>query len=108
TDETDAFLLAAADQFVLDGSRTPALVAGYPWFGEWGRDTYLSLDGLLLTTGRTAEARELLRSGAAGMSEGMVANTTDSGEAAHNTVDATLWYLHAVGAYVERTGDEDL
>jgi predicted glycogen debranching enzyme len=42
------------------------------------------------------------------MSEGMVANTTDSGEAAHNTVDATLWYLHAVGAYVERTGDEDL
>jgi predicted glycogen debranching enzyme len=101
-DEADGSLALAADQMVVAG---PAIVAGYPWFGEWTRDTMISYEGLLLETGRVDEGRALLLRAAATLSEGMLANTSDSGLPEYNTVDATLWFLHAVGRHVERTGD---
>lgn len=102
---TDAALVLAADQLIVAG---PAVVAGYPWFGEWSRDTMTSYEGLLLATGRVDEGRELLRRAAATLSEGMLANTGDTGSLEYNTVDGTLWFLHAVGRHVELTGDVDL
>jgi predicted glycogen debranching enzyme len=104
-DDVDGALLLAADQFVVAG---PTVVAGYPWFGEWSRDTMTSYEGLLLETGRAEEGRALLRRSAATLSEGMLANTADSGTLEYNTADGTLWFLHAVGRHVERTGDLDL
>jgi predicted glycogen debranching enzyme len=105
TDEVDRQLVLAADQFVVDG---PTVVAGYPWFGEWSRDTMTSYEGLLLDTGRSEEGRRLLQRAAATLNEGMLANTTDLGDPQYNTVDGTLWYVHAVGRHVDRTGDSDL
>jgi predicted glycogen debranching enzyme len=104
-DEIDSQLLLAADQFVVRG---PTVVAGYPWFGDWSRDTMTSYEGLFLETGRADEGRRLLERNAATLSEGMLANTADTGTLEYNTVDGTLWFLHAVGRHVGRTGDLDL
>jgi predicted glycogen debranching enzyme len=104
-DAVDAQLLLAADQLVVAG---PTIAAGYPWFGDWSRDTMTSYEGLLLETGRVEEGRALLVRNAATLSEGMLANTADTGTLEYNTSDGTLWFVHAVGRHVERTDDDEL
>jgi len=101
----DGRLAIAADRFVVAG---PAVVAGYPWFGDWSRDTMVSYEGLFLATGRAAEGRRLLERAAATLSEGMLPNTADTGAPEYNSVDAALWFLHAAARHVEATGDVDL
>ncbi|PZG02305.1 amylo-alpha-1,6-glucosidase [Micromonospora deserti] len=107
-DSVAATLTLAADAFVVGTDRGPDVVAGYPWFGAWSRDTMISYEGLFLCTGRADEGRELLRSYAGTLSEGMLANTADTGRVEYNTVDGTLWFLHAVSRHVTVTGDTDL
>ena len=104
-------LALAADQFVVrraiqDNSGTGtddgrSIIAGYPWFGDWGRDTMISLPGLALVTGRIRTAATILRTYAAFVDRGMIPNRfPDRGEAPeYNTVDATLWYFEALRAY---------
>jgi len=101
TDPVSARLVLAADAFITVPRRGvgPDVVAGYPWFGAWSRDTMTSYEGLFLSTGRSGEGRELLRSHAATLSEGMLANTADTGTTEYNTADATLWFAHAVGRH---------
>ena len=108
TDEVDALLARAADQFVVTTATGPSVVAGYPWFGEWSRDTMTSYEGLFLCAGRHEEGRDLLLRSAATLSEGMLANTADAGGLEYNTADGTLWFIHAVGRHVAVTGDLDL
>ncbi len=105
-------LLLAADQFVvrrpsLDDPEGRSVIAGYPWFGDWGRDTMISLPGLTLVTGRPQVAAQILRTYAHFVDRGMLPNRfPDAGEAPeYNTVDATLWYFEALRAYHEATGD---
>ncbi|MCA1846374.1 MAG: glycogen debranching enzyme N-terminal domain-containing protein, partial [Actinobacteria bacterium] len=105
SDDVERHLVVAADQIVVAG---PTVVAGYPWFGDWSRDTFTSYEGLLLETGRFDEGRALLERAAASISEGMLANTADAGGTEYNTVDGTLWFLHALDRHVARTGDLDL
>ena len=101
-------LALAADAFVVRTADGPDVVAGYPWFGAWSRDTMTSYEGLFLTTGRADEGRELLRAYAATLSEGMLANTADTGSVEYNTADATL-LVPARGEPARRpTGDTDL
>jgi predicted glycogen debranching enzyme len=107
-DDVDATLALAADAFIIGTATGPDVAAGYPWFGAWSRDTMISYEGLFLSTGREAEGRRLLRAYAATLSEGMLANTADTGRTEYNTVDGTLWFLHAVERHVTRTGDTDL
>jgi predicted glycogen debranching enzyme len=108
TDELDAQLVLAADQFVVTTAGRPTAVAGYPWFGEWSRDLMTSYEGLYLATNRHDEGRQVLRSAAATVSEGMLANTADTGSLEYNTVDGTLWFVHALGRHIDVTGDADL
>lgn len=113
SDAVAAQLLLAADAFVVDrtaadGTRAPDVIAGYPWFGTWSRDTMVSYDGLFLSAQRIDEGRRLLRAYAATLSEGMLANTADTGAVEYNTADATLWFVHAIGRHVAATGDTDL
>ncbi|MFU8876416.1 amylo-alpha-1,6-glucosidase [Micromonospora sp. SL4-19] len=107
-DPVEASLALAADAFVVRTGAGPDVVAGYPWFGAWSRDTMTAYEGLFLCTNRADEGRELLRAYAATLSEGMLANTADTGRVEYNTVDATLWFLHAVSRHVTLTGDTDL
>lgn len=101
-------LVRAADQFVVRRALTPgavsdehsdvSIIAGYPWFADWGRDAMIAMPGLLLTTGRTDEAIELLSTFARAVDAGMVPNrfSDDDGSPEYNTVDASLWFIHAV------------
>ncbi len=107
-------LALAADQFIVDrrfGSDTgKTIIAGYHWFSDWGRDTMIALPGLCLTTRRYEVAQTILKTFAAFADEGMLPNRfPDQGEKPeYNTVDATLWYFHAINAVVEATGDWSL
>jgi predicted glycogen debranching enzyme len=111
-------LVLAADQFVVRRSVTGALpegggrsvIAGYHWFGDWGRDTMIALPGLTLATGRHDLAARILRTFAHYVVAGMLPNRfPDAGEAPeYNTVDATLWYFEAIRAYHEVSGDDAL
>ncbi len=101
-------LALAADQFLVRRGDGWSLIAGYPWFADWGRDAMIALPGLCLATGRFDEAKAILRSFAKVVDQGMLPNRfPDSGEAPeYNTVDATLWFFIAVWRYLEATGDE--
>ena len=101
-------LTLAADSFVVRTPAGPDVIAGYPWFGSWSRDTMISYEGLFLATNRAGLGRELLLSYAATLSRGMLANTADTGDVEYNTADGTLWFLHAVSRHVAVTGDDDL
>lgn len=105
-------LTLAADQFIIEKSAKVAratIMAGYPWFTDWGRDTMIALPGLCLTTGRHAVAREILTSFGGAVQGGLLPNRfSDSGGGAeYNTVDASLWFFHAVYAYAQASGDWD-
>lgn len=104
-----ARLELAADQFTArraDGK--PTLLAGYPWFTDWGRDTMIALPGLLIARGRLDEAREVLRGFLGAMDRGLLPNRFPDrpGEPLeYNTVDATLWLFQAVRAWLQAGGD---
>jgi len=108
-DDFRAQLVLAADQFIVSRGAGKTVIAGYPWFSDWGRDTMIALTGLTISTNRTEIAREILLEFANHFSMGMIPNRfPDAGdEAEYNTVDATLWYFEAIRAYVEKTGDYD-
>lgn len=104
-------LVLAADQFIV--SRPPngkTIIAGYPWFSDWGRDTMISLSGLTLLTKRAEVARSIIQTFAQHLDQGMLPNRfPDAGEAPeYNTVDATLWYFIAIHDYYTATEDHDL
>ena len=109
-DDARAALTLAADQFLIERSdkvTRSTVIAGYPWFTDWGRDTMIALPGLCLTTGRHGVAREILTSFAGAVQNGLLPNRfSDSGGGAeYNTVDASLWFFHAVYAYAQASGD---
>ena len=91
-----------------DGSPGCTIMAGYPWFADWGRDTMIALPGLLLVTGRFEQAKQVLSVFAQYVSQGMIPNRFDdyTDEPSYNTVDASLWFIHAVYEYARLSGDE--
>jgi len=91
-------LHASADQYLVARGSGETIIAGYPWFTDWGRDTFIALRGLCLATGRLTEARDILLAWADAVSQGMVPNRfPDAGaEPEFNAVDASLWFVVAV------------
>src|SRR5262249_36216884 len=100
-------LVRAAEQYIVNRGDRKSVIAGYHWFGDWGRDTMISLPGLTLVTGRADVARGILTEFARHIDRGMLPNRfPDEGEAPeYNSVDATLWVFEAVRAYAAYTGD---
>jgi predicted glycogen debranching enzyme len=108
-------LVLAADQFIVKRpiageSDGRTVIAGYPWFGDWGRDTMIALPGLTIATGRPDIARPILRTFARYVDQGMLPNLfPEEGQTPeYNTVDATLWYFEAIRAYYAATQDDEL
>src|SRR5829696_7515339 len=109
-------LLLAADHFLVarplaDEPDGRSVIAGYHWFNDWGRDTMISLPGLTLATGRAEEAASILRTFARYLADGLLPNNfPDSAGVVpgYNTADATLWYVLAIRAYQQATGDDSL
>jgi predicted glycogen debranching enzyme len=122
-DDFAAQLQLAADQFIVHPGARPeeqalaqasgddarTIIAGYHWFGDWGRDTMISLEGLTLCTGRPEETRAILRTFARYFKDGLLPNLFPEGarQALYHTVDATLWYFHALDRYLTATQDRD-
>ena len=109
-DDVTRTLALAADAFVARrGDDLRTIVAGYPWFSDWGRDTMIALPGLCLATSRHDDAKKILRTYARYANAGMVPNHfPDAGEAPeYNAVDATLWFFVAAHRYLEASGDEE-
>jgi len=116
-----AELVFAADQFVISpagrfeeaarahaaGDEVRTVIAGYHWFTDWGRDTMISLEGLTLLTGRWLEAGYILRTFARYIRDGLIPNMFPDGarEGVYHTADATLWFFHALGRYLQFTRD---
>ncbi|UVT14371.1 MAG: glycogen debranching enzyme family protein [Nitrospira sp.] len=97
----------AAEAFVSVRGDKQTVIAGYPWFTDWGRDTFISLPGLCLVTGRHEMARQIIESFSPHVSEGMVPNRfPDNGEEPeYNTIDASLWFVYAVDRYLAYSQD---
>lgn len=93
----------AADAYVVRRRGGKTILAGYPWFTDWGRDTFIALRGLCLATGRLDHAREILLAWSGAVSEGMLPNRfPDVGDVVEfNTVDASLWYVVAVNDFLD-------
>jgi predicted glycogen debranching enzyme len=116
-----AELVLAADQFVIKpatrtadaararaaGENARSIIAGYHWFTDWGRDTMISLEGLALSTGRAAEARDTLLTFSQHLHEGLIPNLFPEGDqhGLYHTADATMWFFHAIDRYVTMTRD---
>jgi predicted glycogen debranching enzyme len=97
-------LVESSDDFIVSRAGRTAVIAGYPFFGEWGRDSLISLPGLCLATGRKREAEDILLSLMSESQKGIVPNSFASGKS-FNSIDATLWMFWAVWKYLEYTGD---
>jgi len=101
-------VLLAADSFIVNGaSDNSSVIAGYFWFETWGRDTFISLPGLMLATGRFKDAEKVLVDFQRHCKQGLIPNYVADklGDLSYNTVDATLWYVNAVLQYLKYTGD---
>lgn len=109
----EAALVAAADQFLVSrsyrGEPLTSIIAGYPWFADWSRDSMISLPGLCLATGRGDKAREILNLYAGLVDQGMLPNRFEESNADlhFNTVDAALWFVQSAAAYMATAGDDE-
>jgi predicted glycogen debranching enzyme len=109
---SDAFLIYPAARYEPTHQGEPrarTIIAGYPWFTDWGRDTMISLEGLALVTGRHVEAGAALRMFARHVRDGLIPNLfpESRGEGLYHTADATLWFFHAVDRYVTIARDRE-
>lgn len=101
-------LVLSSDNFIVKKGQGKSVIAGYHWFGEWGRDTLIALPGLTLVTGRFDDAKQILLSFSKYCRKGLIPNTfmdRDS-KAVYNTVDASLWYIDRVYQYLKYTNDQ--
>ena len=103
-------LWEASETYLSVRNHGQTVIAGYPWFTDWGRDTFVSLPGLCLVTGRLEEAWQVIESFSRHVSQGMVPNRfPDQGEQPeYNTIDASLWFIHAVDRYLTYSGNRAL
>jgi predicted glycogen debranching enzyme len=102
------WILLAADSFMVENEAgRKSIIAGYHWFEPWGRDTFISLPGLLLVTGKYNDAKDILKTFIQHVKSGLIPNfiSDKSGIPVYDTVDATLWYVNAVLQYVKYTSD---
>ncbi len=83
------------------------IVAGYHWFADWGRDAFIALPGILLSTQRHEQARDVFRTFALHVADGMIPNRFDdyANSAHYNSIDASLWFILAADRYVRATND---
>lgn len=106
-DELTHRLWVASNAFLVKRAARQTVIAGYPWFADWGRDTFIALPGLCLVTGRYEVARQVIEAFASYVSQGMVPNRfPDIGEQPeYNTIDASLWFIHTVDRYLYYSRD---
>ena len=103
-------LVLSADNFIVRKGEDKSVIAGYHWFGDWGRDTLISLPGLTLVTKRYIDAKQILLNFSKYLKNGLIPNTFSDRDSMvfYNTVDASLWYIDRVYQYLKYTNDQDI
>lgn len=97
----------SASQFIVRRGKDTEAVAGYPWFGRWGRDTFISLPGITLAAnGDTKTCKEVLDTMVRQLNNGLFPNIGKDKNAAYNSVDAPMWFFKAVQEYGEAIKDD--
>jgi predicted glycogen debranching enzyme len=102
-------LVVAADSFIVERQkpRGRSIIAGYPWFSDFGRDAFIALPGLTLITGRFEDAKKIISTFNEAIIQGLVPNNfSEDGVPHFNGVDASLWFIYAVQKYLEYSGDQ--
>lgn len=98
-------LLTAAEQFIVHQGKKTEIIAGYPWFGSWGRDTFISLPGLTLAKDDPVTCKQVLDTQLKKMKGGLFPNMGSDHNPAFNSVDAPLWFFWAIQQYTHYTGE---
>lgn len=107
--ETEKDLAIAADSFLIEKNYGKTIIAGYHWFSDWGRDTFIALEGILLKTNRFIDAKNIILTFSKHIKNGLVPNLIgEDGGQSYNSVDASLWFMNAVYKYYKYTGDTEL
>ena len=95
-----------AEQFIVKKDNNTEVIAGYPWFGRWGRDTFIALPGLTLAVNKPELCKEIMDNMLAEMREGLFPNIGAREDAAYNSVDAPLWFIRTLQQYTQFTRQE--
>jgi len=98
-------LINAAQQFIVKKNKKTEIIAGFPWFGSWGRDTFISLPGLTLAIGDTQTCKDVLDTQVLKLKNGLFPNMGSEENPAFNSVDAPLWFFWAVQQYAREVKD---
>lgn len=107
--ELEKDLAIAADSFLIEKSYGKTIIAGYHWFSDWGRDTFIAFEGILLKTNRFIDAKNIILTFSKHVKNGLVPNLIgEDGGQSYNSVDASLWFINAVYKYYKYTGDIEL
>ena len=106
-DNLDNCLRNAAQQFIVKRNRKTEVIAGYPWFGCWGRDTFIALPGLTLAIDDPKSCKDVLDTMSKELKDGLFPNMGNAASSAFNSVDAPLWYFWAVQMYADYTNSFD-
>ncbi len=103
-------LVLSTNNFIVKKGEGKSVIAGYHWFGDWGRDTLISLPGLTLITKRYNDAKQILLVFSKYLRNGLIPNTFRDRDSIimYNTVDASLWYIDRVYQYLKYTDDQDI
>lgn len=106
--DIEYLLTKSARKFLVKTKTRCTIIAGYPWFTDWGRDTMISLPGICLATGHLSEAKQILRDYASQMKQGLIPNrfVDHDAEPDYNTVDATLWFANAIYQTLKQDWDK--
>ncbi len=108
-DDVEKDLAIAADSFVIEKGYGKTIIAGYHWFSDWGRDTFIALEGILLKANRFIDAKNIILTFSKHIRNGLVPNLIgEDGGQSYNSVDASLWFINAVYKYYKYTGDTNL
>ena len=105
-DNFENCLRNSAQQFLVKKSGKSYVVAGFPWFGRWGRDTFIALPGLTLANGDTNSCKAVIDSMLSDLKGPLFPNIGEGDDSAYNSVDAPLWFFWALQQYTEHTGDK--
>ena len=108
-DDVEKDLAISADSFVIEKGYGKTIIAGYHWFSDWGRDTFIALEGILLKANRFIDAKNIILTFSKHIKNGLVPNLIgEDGGQSYNSVDASLWYINSVYKYYKYTGDISL
>lgn len=106
-DNFEHCLMNAAEEFIVHNKKQTEIIAGYPWFGRWGRDTFVSLPGLTLTRGDTKSFHEVMKTMLTELKDGLFPNLGHGKTASYNSADTSLWFFWALHQYKIMTGNDE-